>query len=880
MKNTLTPSVKNQTPISSIPKVTLTKSEIIDKIIKNHFEVRSDIDKLLKVIEDPDTTQEQYDSICSYITRPKWKNTQKDTHNTNTIAHTLLNTWKATQKQVDLLVKKINGGKDELLTNSTDISYFNGFQHIIYDKYTPSLEALCSTWNYPSLRKTMDLYFTYIRKHNWNSNKTFEEIREFYKQNLVNCQDFKVIKLIASEFPEITIWLTETEKAKIFWNIVSYWKNSLNIEKFLLLENAIFTADDFHKLSTDIQKKEYKDRLTKKQEEFKEQDITDTNSEEEDFKNGNLWKLLSFSDKQKIIWDYLSNTDYLQLPLIRSIVRGLSNNELRIDKIFENNVNILINSGIVPFPTELILNPDPLIIDKIISSITMDYYLYDVEELFIMLKLKWWKNVEIDKIRNKVFNLLKVIGEDENVLHLAVDINEVKDDNEYIKEILNNLIGSNLQYDQETIYSYYLNWLDLDKIRTTCPYFNPPNEATTINTFTWISNINLSKWVFTKAEFIEILNINDINLLSSIFSETNDAWKKTLSSAENYSNFLIALRNNSELKKLFNSSKWLSLDKAFFSDRKINDDIILALKWETFTIEDLKWLNSRIKFPFESIKVDFNNRSSIRDMLSLCNTNSGSAEIIWDTKIISDFIKKISTDDLIYFLWGNPYFSLKNPIFWILVDRFISEASNIESSLKKIALSRIVKTINSFEYDECTITFNDKDKDFQSTKILWLLKLIVSEKIVQPIDFKSITNIDWSDLKIKEIKEFLKYYIDNILINPIYSDFFKKEFEDITRDESITETVMELMDKNYIENSDAKNVWWRILKDIDKEDRSEITDAIASSAEDKASAKLSIDSRNQYVYDDSEFAKERLKNIAEVFKWFPEWTKKKMIDTL
>lgn len=838
-----------------------------DKIIEDYFGGKTNIVKLSTVLKDPDINSIQINAICEWILNiPEGKSSSS----LNSLLVGVFSNINLSQNQADSIYEKFNNGnsKSSYLTSTTETSFFDNFHHSIYSNYTLSLSALYNRWNTRRTRimDNMSSYFSYIRKNQGNSKLKFDEVKDFYKNQILTCQNFDIINSVSIMFPEAFENFDDREKGKLFNNILSKKANQNSIEELTLLEN-LFSSDSMLKYNPPAIKK-YTSRvdsiINDKKNDLSDSQIQSTYTF--------LWRFLPIEEKMKLIDDYLASPSLKKQSVVKAIARGLSDQELSTNKDLKEKLESFKNFGLIPIQEEKIFNITEDNYDELLLSISANKSFYDLNTIADKLKSQSGKSPIIDSFREKLYLLIREEDDGSYIsdhIDAFLDLNIIKKDPLILKKIFDECETQEKKPQYDSLYKYYLNWLDITLIRNRFPNFNPPNEANVSVDITWevdLSSINFEKETFNEDEFKLILTVTDPEKLAFIFWREQMTWKKSLASITNYANFLVALRDNTNLKNLLDGYSH-PLNKATIPNiKKYKAELLLALNWNKFdNIQNYP----KLLYPIESINVDTTNRLSIVNFLKLIwkYEEDGKINVLNDSEYIKNIFSKLSIEDVVFFIWlRSDDYDLKSTTLNILLEKFITEFDKLPNLLKKSSLDNVINKLNSI--NESSITFDNAEDKFNWESILAILKLIVLEKSVTPLKFELVMNIDTAN-KNKVVNEYCKYYTENILLNPIYTEYFKKDLAVGRQSEvpTIIETFSNwLVDKEVLDKIWSKYMDWLNSDNFDNF-ISDFSNKSKSDAEKTTKSKMQ---RGENIYDDSATAKLRLQNFADSLKKLPK----------
>lgn len=837
------------------------KLDKFDNIISDYFNWKTNIVKLSSVLKDPDITDKQVADIC----KESLKIGGKTSVSTNSLLLAIFSCEKLNQIQVDSLLWKFNSNSNSFLLWRVDGSFFNSYHLSIYKNYTPSIKTLTENTRRNSIKENMIWYFPYIRKFNWNNKNSFNDIVNFYKNEILGCSDINSIDEMFKIFPEAFEDFTEKERITLFNNINSYKQNNnwnSDLHKYSCLE-TLFTANEMLKFWSWIANS-YSQRV---QSELKELNKRNSSSS-----NLCLWKLLKFDEKKQIVDNYFLNPTSDEINLIKTLIRWLSMQELDKNEDFKSRINLLIDIWEAPIPDAMIFSLKEDNIEKIKLSISANPSFYSLEKISKKLKLMSIKNPDINKLREIIAEL--AISNKEWICTEYLDLNAIKNNPKIIKELLLKCKYEG-SWDYDKLYLYYLNGMDLSTIRSEFTGFTPPDGTaekignvtdTTID----ISSINFWKAEFDEKEFKALLSVTDKDKLLSIFAEGSLNWKKSLWNPINYANFLIALKYNNVLRETLDDFSH-PLNKASIPNfRKLKKDILLALNGETFSSISTY---QKLIYPIESLVVDPTNKSSIINFLK--NLGNGD-NIVMDWVYLEKIFNKTPLKDILYYIGiGNNFHN--HPLLSSLINKFTIEFWTLPEDIKKIAIDKIILLIN--KANTLTISFEENNSLFDWKVMIDFLKLIITEKPKTIVSLKRMLNVEKS--KNPKTTEYIKYIVDTIMTLPGYKSTFKKELWLSERDTPIANIIKMMSENNLVEKEYITKLWKSLFDNMDMTGLEKIMSNLLESTKEKAQKITKIKlNRNEYLWQNNTTSKERLKILAESFKDFPSESVNTAINSL
>lgn len=822
-------------------------------IIDGYFAGKTPLSKLTPILKDPDLSENEITKICDGIVL--WKRELikiiTSVGPVSAFLGALFETNKLSQEQVDSVIKKLYWER-----HLKDM-FYNSYQLNVYKFCTPSVDVL-TTWSRSnSINPQLESYFPYIRKNNWNSNFSFDQIKNFYKNQIINTSSEKVIATMSFAFPEAFEWLTKDEKKIIINNIYSATVATTNpLEKLNSLE-FIFSNEDFNELATSEQKDSYKKRFDT---------IVYWPSNRKADSSSLFGKFLSSNEKKDLIEKYTSNELWISATIIWALVRGLTTDELNKNIELKKQVDSLISIWAAPIPNDVLLNSSPEDIKRLFTIISLNSNQYNFEKLIIKLK-NLPKNANLDLIWSEIAKLA-LSGDTRNTnKELYLEYDSIKNNPAKINTILNGC-QRNEKISYHTIFLYYLNGLDIDIIKARFPDFAIPNEIINVKNEDWIiwktidiSSIDFTKTEFSEDEFKALLWITNKVNLASIFWENTLNWKKSLSNVVNYANFLIALRDNSELRIHLDWYKH-PMNKVFIPNYdKFKKDILIALNWEKFS-KVSKY--SKLLYPIESLTIDINDPRSIIKFLNL--TLTATENIANNKEYLNELFEKISFEDMLLYLWD--WWNRVNvDIMNAFISKFVKQFWEINIPSKKIAIRKMIERINSLDNKNTSVSFLWEDWTLDWKLLIEIIKLCNSENNKTTIDLETFLNIKSSNSN-ASIKESIQYYIDNVIDNNNYAKFFSIKIKEKNRNENMFHLLNKLYVNNTLSNEQLIKVW-KLVLDNSKDKFSKIANSIFSSTTEVIKKTYPEIPSGDNIATETDIGKIRLRELANHFKNIP-----------
>lgn len=836
------------------------KLEKYDNIITDYFSWKTNIVKMATVLKDPDITDKQIAEIC----KESLDMSGKTESSLNSFLTALFNCDRLTQSQVDSVLEKFSSKWD--LVGKWDWKYFTQYQIAIYKNYTPSLNLLVQfsgrgDW----IRDSMHNFFPYIRKMGWNAKSSFDDVVNFYKNQVISCTSIKQLEVLYYEFPEAFQNFNESEKKTIFKNIINYTPPSngrqrTEYSKFQCLE-LLFSPEEMDKFWTPSDISDYNSYIYTESTKERNQRQLSTN----DF----LWKLLTFEKKEKIVNEFINEPDPSKLLVLQPLIRWLSKIELEKNNNFRENIESLIEMWIAPIPDSTLPDLTKEKLDQLVISMYANKEYYNPNKMMQSLRLAKDTPV-INDLKTKIIpNVAKLHNDLDNRPDLYLSSDVVKNDPKLVQFLLSRCKMDNW-VNYSTLYDYYLNGMELSTIREVYASFTPPSETAektwNIDNYTMdVSSINFWKPEFDEQEFKALVNVKERDVLLSIFAEGSLNWKKSLGNITNYANFLLALRDNEQLKEILNGYKNPLIKSSLPNLKKQKDELITILNGEKFS--NISNYN-RLLYPIETLTIDINDKSSVINFLQVLSTSW--ENILKDKEYLKSVFDNVPLKEIVFYLGSWRWFKISNPLFSIFIDKFVSEFDTIPAISKKVALDKLIQRIN--DAGEIQVSFSkDTWDDFNWDSMIEFLKLLLKEKPKTSLKISLALKIAPDIVKNSRVKEYIDLFINNILQSNDFKPFYKKELTQWRRIKEYTDIISNISSNKLTDNETVKKLWSVVLDNIKNNDLSSIVSTISNNAQSTASKNLwwITVPRRSHIWDDTPICKERLKCIADIFKTLP-----------